>query len=447
MTRSVFCQLLGLLALSLVAQRAAAQRWDLSSCDGLCDPSVAECLGSDLGETGCECLSCRDSLFGDWLGARSTLADHGIVMELPLTQFYQGVASGGVEQTARYGGKLDYLVTLQGAKMGLNEGFSVLMHGETRFGEDSNADAGVLAFPNTNMLYPYPGQQKTALTQFVVMQALSETLAISVGKYNTLDLFNMLYPQTGRGIDGFMNISLIAPPTFFRTTGLSVNGAGVMRLHETQIESAFLVYDTNSTSTTIAPDLFDEGVVLLGYHRFFTEIGGLPGSHGVLGNYSNRRYRSTDPLDWTIIPGEGLVVGEETGSWTLAYILEQTLWTDACAPQRNVKLLSMWSLADGNPNPYRWSGNVQLQAGGLFASRPDDTLGVGWFHDALSGDFKALVDPLPNIELRDVQGVEIYYNAAIRKWLNITGDLQVVENQNVGDAPALILGVRAKIDL
>jgi hypothetical protein len=41
----------------------------------------------------------------------------------------------------------------------------------------------------------------------------------------------------------------------------------------------------------------------LGYHRFFTEFGGKPGSQGFLANYRNRTDASTDP-SWTIIPVE-----------------------------------------------------------------------------------------------------------------------------------------------
>jgi porin len=322
-----------------------------------------------------------------------------------------------------------------------------MIHAETRYGEDVNRAAGVLAFPNANMLYPLPGENETAVTGFLLMQALNEKIALTLGKFNGLDLFNMLYPNTGRGIDGFMNISFLLPPSLFRTTGQSFNGAGVLGMHGQQIQSAFLVYDTNSTPTTVAPDLFDKGAVFLGYHRFFTEIGCLPGSHGFLANYSNRTYASTDPLDWAMIPGEGLAAVEEEGSWTLAYLLDQMLWVDECNENRNVRLFSIWSLADGNPNPYRWTGNVQLQGTGLISSRPADTMGVGYFYDGLSSEFKTLVSAAPMLDIEDVHGFELYYNAAITPWFHLTGDLQVVDNQNVGDDPAIILGLRAKINL
>jgi hypothetical protein len=45
-----------------------------------------------------ECLWCREYLTDDLFGARTGLAEHGVVADLQLTQFYQGVASGGAEQ-------------------------------------------------------------------------------------------------------------------------------------------------------------------------------------------------------------------------------------------------------------------------------------------------------------------------------------------------------------
>jgi len=408
-----------------------------STCFDYCGCSKVSCK---------KCLCSRERLFGDWCGLGPRLVKRGIIPDLQLTQFYQGTASGGAEQTDAYGGKMDYQFTFLGEPLGLWKGFTTILHAETRFGDSINTEAGAFAFPNLNMLYPLPGQQTTAITGLILMQALSEQWAIAAGKINVIDLWQMIYPNTGRGIDGFMNLSLVGSPTFLRTTNLSVNGAGLLRMSERRIQSGVIVYDTNNSSTTDGfGDLFDKGAVILGYWRFFTQMNGLPGSHGFLGNYSTRKYTSVDPLSWTIIPGQGLQAGRETGSWALAYVLDQVIWADRCNKDRNLNLMSQWALADGNPSPVRWSFNVAIQGQGLLPGRQLDTMGVGYFYDQLSSDFKRLVSRLPNRELRNVQGVELYYNAAITPWLRLTGDMQIVENENIGNDTALILGLRAKI--
>lgn len=411
--------------------------------EGCCESE--ECVPSpDCG------YDCEDSFFtrqyfmGDLFGARSALAESGVIADLQLTQFYQGVSSGGRQRNFAYGGKADYMFTFQGEKLGLNKGFSAILHAETRFGDDINTAAGPLSFPNSNMLYPLPGTNQTAITGLIFMQALSENFALTAGKYNLLDLWNMIYPNTGRGINGFMNLSLIAPTPIVRTTNLSINGAGAMGLHEGQIQSALLVYDTDNSSTTAGlDDLFSDGAVVLGYGRIFTEWRGRPGSHAILGNWSSRSYTSVDPTSWTVIPGQSVTPGTQTGSWTLSYILDQVLWADCCNDKRNLRLMSQWMIADGNPNLYRWSSNVALQANGLIRCREQDSIGLGYFYNELSRDFKSLVSSV--VPIRNVQGMELYYNAALTPWFHLTADLQVLEDANANDKTSVLPGLRANL--
>ncbi len=203
-------------------------------CDSCCHTSACDgCGGFDVwGELcGGDCR-CRERLFGDFCGYRSCYAEYGITADYRFTQFYQGVASGGRDQDFQYGGKFDSIYTLQGEKIGLNKGFMAMMHVESRYGQDANSESGSLAFPNANMLWPLPGEAETSISGLIMIQALSEKIALTAGKYNGMDLFNMLYPNQGRGIDGFMNLTFLLPPTLFRTTNLSFNGAGILGMRE-----------------------------------------------------------------------------------------------------------------------------------------------------------------------------------------------------------------------
>ena len=57
-------------------------------------------------------------------------------------------------------------------------------------------------------------------------------------------------------------------------------------------------------------------------------------------------------------------------------------------------------------------------------------MGVGYFYSGLSGDLKDFFASVPPIlsapDLRDLLGVELYYNAAITPWFHLTADLQFV---------------------
>ena len=69
----------------------------------------------------------------------------------------------------------------------------------------------------------------------------------------------------------------------------------------------------------------------------------------------------------------------------------------------------------------------------------------GQIRDGLNSNFKQLVSALPAFDVQDVQGVELYYNAAITPWFHLTADLQVVDNENAADDTAIMPGLRANI--
>jgi porin len=437
-----------LLGIPLTARFAPAQDCFTTSappwvtCDG-CTTMVSEPSGC----TGCcDDFWTRSSLTGGLLGAQPALAEHGIAYNAMATQFYQGVAHGGQQEIFRYGGKVDQFINVNGEKAGLWKGFFVSMHAESRFGEDSNFDAVGLAPVNANMLYPAPNKHVTSITGLTLTQALSEEWLVSVGQFNLLDMFNQMYPQTGRGIDGFMNISSFTPLSVARGLNLSILGAGITKLHEGQVQGSLSVLDThNVTTTTGLKNVYDSGVVIIGYWRLFTELFGRPGSHALFGLYSNSEYTSVDPLQWAFLPGVGLVAGTETGTWNLAYYLDQKLWVDSADPKRNVGILSGWGISDGNPNPIDWSGFVSLQGQGLSDHRPLDSLGVSFFYTGLSSDFRQLASVLVDVE--DVYGGELYYNAALTPWFHLTADLQIINPAEVANDTAVVIGLRGKIDL
>ncbi|MEW4529724.1 carbohydrate porin [Maioricimonas sp. JC845] len=415
------------------------------SCDSADQPCDVAC--DAIGATsGCQGdLWTRSNLAGDWGGVRTVLTEHGIVANLSLTQFYQGVVSGGRQKDFEYGGKLDYIFTLEGAKLGLNEGFFATIHAETRYGRDPILESSVLAPSNANMLYP-EFDDSTAITELQIMQAFSEEWAVTFGKFNAFDFLNMVYPQTGRGIDGFMNLSTFLPMTLVRTVPLSFLGAGVVKLNEKRVQGALLVYDSNNITTTSGFDeLFDNGANILGMYRIFTELGGKPGSHGLLATWANGTYTSLDRTDWTFLPPLGLMPGSDTGTWSAVYIAEQQIWADSRNPHRNIGLLSEWGLADPRTTPFDWSANVALQGQGLMECRPADTAGVAWFYNGISDDLKQLTSPL--LRLEDVHGLEVYYNAAITPWFHLTVDLQYVDPSLARRSDAFIFGLRGKLDL
>jgi porin len=257
----------------------------------------------------------------------------------------------------------------------------------------------------------------------------------------------MVYPHTGRGVEGFMNPNTLAVALpWLRFVNLSVNGAGVLVMKGKQIQGGVLVHDTNNSTTTAGiSNLFDQGAAVLGLWRIFTDHDGKPGSHMFAGGYSSRTYTSVDLSSVTIIPGQGLNLGQETGAWALGYYYDQVFWADPCNANRNARLFTGWSLSDGNPSFGRWGGFASVEGFGLFPCREQDRMGVAYFYSQLSSDYKRLVSVSPNFDLQNVHGGEIYYNFAVTPSFHLTAELQVVDNENIADDTAIILGLRGHL--
>ena len=400
-----------------------------------------------------ECIWTRDRLFGNLFGPKSCLAEHGIVTDFILGQYYQGVTTGGNERTGAYGGKLDMYYTLLGEKFGLNKGFNVIIHAETRFGQDISEAAGSLTTPNAPMLWPLPGDYHgTNITGLMVTQQLFDNkLGLLAGKLNSLDLVQGILPEIGSGRESFLNVNaLVTALPWFRFVNLSEWGAGFWTYDKNaggQIQHGFIAFGLNNVSTKwdFGPS-FEDGVGMLGWFRFFHEIHGKPGWVGVFMGGATKGYTSTDPHDFLIIPGEGLVSTGQKMPLMIAPYVSQVLLQDCCNKDRNVRLTLGGTIADDNPSFSNWSAFGKLEGFGLQRSRLGDRMGVaGWYSGISPNLINITADA--GLAVRDNWGMEMYYNREITPWFHLTGDMQVIQNSIATTDTSLVLGMRAIVDL
>jgi porin len=415
-------------------------------------------LGDDAAEHG---IWTRDKLLGDIGGLRSALGEHGIGVNLRLSQYYQGVTSGGVDTNAEYGGTMDYIVNVDGHKLGLWPGLLFNLHATTRFGNDVLADAGGLTLPNTGLMYPLPGDyDDTQVTGLLAMQTLAGGRATAAfGKLNVVDLVDMLFPHLAvAGQDGFLNVSsLVSALPWFRFIGLSMWGGGAWLNTERGIEGGLVFYGLENVTNTWEFTGFEDGVGMAGFWRWFYDIGGKPGYFLLLAGGATKDYNSLDPTDWSptysIIAqtAETTLLGfsgfdkEQKKPWDVAAYIYQVLWQAEHNPKRNATLFVGGTGGPDNPQFGNWNIFAALEAKGPIASRPNDRMGVAGFYNGLSNDLEDL-GARAGIELRDLWGFEMYYNIALTPAVHVTPDIQFLENENEGDDLAVVPGVRLTID-
>ena len=398
----------------------------------------------------------RDKLTGDWGGLRSDLSKHGIDIGLRLSQYWQSVESGGVNQSSEYGGTMDYRVNLDMHKLlSTWEGFSVNMHARTRFGYDINEDAGAFALQNTGMLMPSPGKyHDTDVTGLTVSQYLpffGGLANLTVGMFDVVDTVTGFFPHVGYGQEGFWNINgmITALPWFGAVNGLSLYGAIGITVNEKHKipQSGLIALGTENQSTGMYSihDSFDDGVWLAGFHRFIWELDGKMGYLMPFVGGSTRDQASNEPNDWVFIPGQGIENDREHKPWDIALYIYQDFWQDKSNPERKMTFFSGGTWGSDNPQFARWHIFASVEGFGLICSRPHDRMGVNGWYNGLSNDFKSLMST-EALRLRDLWGLEIYYNFEINKWLHLAGDFQLIRNQRTRNDIAIIPGFRLVVD-
>ena len=155
----------------------------------------------------------RQKLFGDMGGLRTALGEHGVSLDLHMSNIYQGVVDGGIDTGGAYGGIIDYVVNVDGHKLGLWKGLVANVHVTTQVGNYDSVvgKPGAFALSNTQLLYPLPGDTRTELTGWTVGQFLKPDVLAFGGKLNSIDLQTGFFPHLDFGRSGFTNTNLLAP--------------------------------------------------------------------------------------------------------------------------------------------------------------------------------------------------------------------------------------------
>ena len=393
----------------------------------------------------------RPKLTGDWCGLREQLRDNGFTFDISATTYYQGIASGGLQETFRFGGRNDYLLNVDGQKAGLWQGLSINLHGETVYGDSVNLATGAVVPVNIGRAHPVFFGTETALTAVKFTQALSENFVLFAGKINTID--NVQQPfMPGRGLDaGFMNAAFVWNPILGRTMNYSTFGAGAAILAGGYPVLTLTVYDTNDASTTSGFDeLFDNGAVIYPTVSLPTKFFGMPGHQSVWGAYSSGTLCHRDPAIVDIsspsrckdFPRLTTLV---RGSWWITYLFDQALWVDPTDQTRSWGVFGNAGISDGKPNPirlvrHRWHRREQ----------PDPQPQTGYLRHRLllPGVQRRLQERCPADRARCATSAawNSSTTSAVTPWCHVTADLQVITPILERAETSLVLGLRAKID-
>lgn len=419
----------------------------------------------------------RQYLTGDWGGARTELAEHGILFDLGATQVLQGNAHGGKDTSNafRYSGSADYTLKLDSARMGLWPGGLITLRGETQFGQSINSKVGAIDSPNMDALLPVaddPGM--TTLSEFNITQALSEKFMLVAGKLDPMAGDANVFAHDEKA--QFLNLGFRANPLLLTAAPYTAMGVGAICLPAKWLTITTFVMDNDpdGAATRTGFNTAFHGrdwLSVVQEYDFAWKPFGLAGNQRFGWFYTTRDFMLLDqdprlPIPLTpamrfvrprlrLIPRPIRALGravrftqnlgdveENPDDWGIYYNFDQYLYTRPNDPTQGFGLFGRFGWSNGKSNGIEQFYSLGAGGKGLVACRPKDTYGAGYFLTNLSDGFPAILN------LSDEQGVELFYNIEVAPWLHITPDLQVVIRPGGGFQDrdvAVVYGLRAQM--
>lgn len=422
----------------------------------------------------------RSVLTGDWGGARTELANHGILFDIQVTQLLQQNARGGknTKGAMEYGGSVDYWLKLDTARMGLWPGGLITLHGETQFGRSVNANTGSFMSPNYKGLLPVPGEPGiTTLSEFYLTQALSEKFVIVAGKMDlTTSGDRNAFAGDATHLTQFMNTAFNVNPVLFSGAPYTTLAAGVVLIPTDWLQISTLIADNdpdgaarktgfntafhgrNWTSVmqeyifTIKP--FDK----VGHQRFgwlwtsrdFSEYDsdsrvslpvnrvGLPSIGGNLIPRPLRRLRAGNTIF------DSGKISARPDNWAFYYNFDQYLFTEEADPSQGWGVFGRFGFAPTKGNPFQEFYSIGLGGKGTIPCRDRDTWGLGYYCTRTENTLRSAFG------ISTEQGVELFYSIEVTPWFHITPDLQIIVDPASGyggRSTAIVCGLRGQISL
>ncbi len=385
-------------------------------------------------------LLTRERLFGDWGGTRTKMQSNGTKFDVSFTQFFDwapkrdSLTDQTVEQSYFYGGKFDIEDVSDLSKLAW-KGLSMAAHVEIRYGDVPLLSGGTLIPTNTALLFPENMDTKARLSALNFTQTLNPHVAVSVGRFNMIDLYRQPYTG-GRGEDKFMNLSFVLPTMSIRTVPPVAEGVIFTVLRGAEpVATAGLIESTDE-------GFFKNGATVLWNVVLPVKPFSLPGHYSVGGEISSVSATSLDQSVWLLLPPFNQPAELKTGAWTLNITFDQALAVDPNDATKHFGVFGVLGVSDANPTPIQPFLILGVGGHALLRGRPNDTFGVGYSLNGLSSDFK---DALQPVRIRNEQAGELYYNVAIAPWSLVTADLQFVDPFAVGSKTRTFFAVRWKL--
>jgi porin len=379
--------------------------------------------------------------------SESLFGNSGIKIGLGVTNIYQQNLRGGISthrRAGRYSGSYDLEVSANLQKLFGTEGLHFYMHAEGSWPDTTSIDGtSIGSFFGINE--DAASDRAVDITELWFEQAfLDGTLLLRVGKIDltggfechdypvAFDSSNYANDETKQ----FLNSALVNNPTI----PFPDNGLGVAFFYKL-IDFWYLSAAAADARSDIGETGFNTAFHNEDYFFYIFETGITPqfnSANGLLqGAYRAGLWFDPRPK---VHFNTGKNYHDDVGFY-LSF--DQMLYKENnnANDTQGLGIFSRYGWANSNVNELTNFFSIGLQYQGLFESRDNDVLGLGFTHGTFSN--KA-VSNFPE----DYESVlELYYNAHISPLLNITPGVQYIANPGgaKGVSDAVVLGLRLQM--
>jgi porin len=404
----------------------------------------------------------RSTLGGDFGGTRSDWYDKGFTVDMQVTQIYQGVTSGGAvagNGNDKYNGLMEANAALDTGKLGWWSGGVLAVTAQTAWGSPITGEAGNISLVNMTPMWPEPFESKTLVDEYYLAQGLPGEMLLVVGR---IDATNFLDTNSYANIPEaqFFNGSLNNDLLWGELLSFSTYAALLVVPVSEHFAFATAVWTPETLPDDVGGDWGSYAAVI---NPIFTyKLGDQAGKTQVTYAYSSADTAAFDNpriapnLFREFISDKEGIPGKDD-NWLATFNLEQHLWTpqevdgsfavptqDFANNPPGIGFFFRAGYVPENRNPYNLTMSGGLGARGIIPGRPLDRMGIGVYAMFASDDFKDASLILDEV-MDDEVGFEVYYNFAVTPWLQISADVQWVDQGISTSDDAWILGSRLNI--
>lgn len=387
----------------------------------------------------------ESTLTGDWGGARSSLANSGVTVDIVYKFDVMANADGGIDEGARALDNLDVIFSLDGEKLLGAKGASGRIYLLNNNGRrpDASLVGSAQGIDNIEVAEPTGKLYEAWLQQ----NLFDDRLSVLGGLYDLNSEFYVtdssgLFIHSTYGIGTDFAQSGLNGPSIFPSTSLGVR-VKIQPAQKLYLQAA--VFDGAPGS----PDDLDGAQIEFNSGEgalFVAEMGFTPGGETPNGKLALGAWVYSDKFpDQIDVDANGNPLKQRSQGVYL--IGERKIFTPAGGEDKGLSIFGRFGVAGDQVNQFDYAWSAGLVYTGLIPSRDAGQLGLGVGGAHNSSKFNAAsvaaATPVDHAET----AIELTYSDNLTPWFSIQPDIQYIINPGANPAlvNAVVTGVRMAV--